>query len=218
MTQRFTNNPLRILVKAEELTLAGIYQHYVAVGRDEYKMETLADLYGELSVGQSIVFCRTQRRVEELCDYLHRHGNGHGTSGNCTQRLRVPEFTPAGIHGNLSHEERQAILEKFRRGEARVLVTTDLVRRKQTLLFCKRFCFQCARGIDVVGIGCAINFDLPRDKATYLHRVGRVGRYGRKGVAISLVADRDVGLLRDIEHFYDTQIEELPADFSQRLK
>jgi len=67
----------------------------------------------------------------------------------------------------------------------------------------------------VHGVSVVVNYDLPRDPATYLHRIGRAGRFGRKGLAINLVADRDIAQLRQIEQYYDTIVDELPRNFSQ---
>jgi translation initiation factor 4A len=181
LCQRFVRKPVRLLLKQETLTLAGIYQFYVAVGDDRYKAETLADLYGDVSTSQSVVFCATRRRVDALCDFLS-----------------AQQFSPAAVHSDLTHAEREDVLARFVRGETRVLVTTDL----------------CSRGIDVHGVSVVVNYDLPRDPATYLHRIGRAGRFGRKGLAINLVADSDIAQLRQIERFYHTSIDELPRDFS----
>jgi len=87
-------------------------------------------------------------------------------------------------------------MEDFINGGSRVLITTDLL----------------ARGIDVQQVSVVINYDLPKEKETYLHRIGRSGRFGRKGLAINFVTSRDLRLLKDIEQFYDTQIEPLPKN------
>lgn len=184
-TRLVRDSARRVVVKPEQLTLAALLQFYVAVGDDRYKTETLLDLYGDISASQSLIFCATRQRVDALCD-----------------ALRKQEFTPAAIHAELGHDERCAVIDAFRAGRARVLVTTDL----------------CARGLDVQGVGLVVNFDLPSDAATYLHRIGRAGRYGKKGLAISLIADRDVEQLRRIEQYYATVVQELPRDFAQSLK
>lgn len=175
---------VRLVVKPEQLTLAGLLQFYVAVGDDRFKADTLLDIYAEISTSQSLIFCATRARVDALCDALRKH-----------------DFTPVAIHSDLTQDERSSIIDAFRAARARVLVTTDL----------------CARGLDVTGVGLVVNYDLPNDAATYLHRIGRAGRYGKKGLAITLVGDRDVQQLRRIEQYYATNIEELPADFMSRL-
>ena len=102
------------------------------------------------------------------------------------------------IHSNMSKSDRETALSDFRSGKHRVLISSNLT----------------ARGIDVQQVSCVINFDIPRDVSTYLHRIGRSGRWGRKGVGINLITERDVGNMRAIEGYYRTQIEEMPANVS----
>jgi translation initiation factor 4A len=110
-------------------------------------------------------------------------------------------FAVASTHGSLDSNERRKILSDFRNGQTRILITTDLL----------------ARGIDVQHVSIVINYDLPANLESYLHRIGRSGRFGRKGVAINFVRDDDITHLKDIEKFYDTIIEEMPADISQLI-
>ena len=100
------------------------------------------------------------------------------------------------IHSNMSISERERALADFRSGKHRVLISSNLT----------------ARGIDVQQVSCVINFDIPRDVSTYLHRIGRSGRWGRKGVGINLITERDVPKMRETESYYRTQITEMPAD------
>ena len=86
----------------------------------------------------------------------------------------------------------------FRAGSTRILLTTDLL----------------ARGIDIQQVSLVINYDIPIDKESYLHRIGRTGRFGRKGVAINLVTKDDYQKMKDIEKFYETSLSELPSDLS----
>ena len=102
---------------------------------------------------------------------------------------------------NLSSKERNEVMEQFRAGTLRILLSSDLL----------------ARGIDVQQLSLVINFDLPREKETYIHRIGRSGRYGRKGVAINLLGDNEVEYLKHIESYYDTKINEMPADITEFL-
>ena len=90
-------------------------------------------------------------------------------------------------------------MNEFRSGSSRILIATDLL----------------ARGIDVQQVSLVINYDLPANKENYIHRIGRGGRFGRKGVAINFVTDEDVGMMREIEKFYSTQIEEMPANIGE---
>ena len=96
---------------------------------------------------------------------------------------------------------RDVIMKEFRSGSSRVLITTDLL----------------ARGIDVQQVSLVINFDLPRDKENYIHRIGRSGRFGRKGVAINLISDEEMRVMKDIEDFYGTVIEEMPMDVANYI-
>ncbi|KAL6064705.1 Eukaryotic initiation factor 4A-III [Balamuthia mandrillaris] len=176
MTTKFMNEPIRILVKRDEITLEGIKQFFIAVEKEEWKFETLCDLYDTLTITQAVIFCNTKRKVEWLTD-----------------KMRKANFTVVSMHGDMPQNERDEIMEQFRSGDARVLITTDL----------------WARGIDVSQVSLVINYDLPNNRENYIHRIGRSGRFGRKGVAINFVKNDDVRILRDIEQFYATQIDEM---------
>ena len=102
------------------------------------------------------------------------------------------------IHGNLMTHEREQIMIQFRQGEIRILLSTDLL----------------SRGIDIQQLSLVINYDLPIQKETYIHRIGRSGRYGRKGVAINFVTDRDLESLHEIETFYNTEVKEMPQNIA----
>ena len=115
--------------------------------------------------------------------------------------LTRENFPVSYIHGELTSAERKDVMEKFRGGQSRILLSTDLL----------------SRGIDVQQLSLVINFDLPKSKETYIHRIGRSGRYGRKGVAINLITDRDIQSMKEIESFYDTQITEMPNNIADYL-
>merc|ERR1712059_246321 len=95
----------------------------------------------------------------------------------------------------------ETIMKEFRSGSSRILITTDLL----------------ARGIDVQQVSLVINYDLPSNRENYIHRIGRSGRFGRKGVAINFVTSEDVRILRDIELYYSTQIDEMPMNVADLL-
>merc|ERR1712190_508181 len=154
---------------------------YVAIEREDWKLETLCDLFEVLTISQSIIYCNSRRKV----DYLEKQ---------MTQR----DFTVAVIHADLGQEERSLVMRQFQSGSSRVLISTDLL----------------ARGIDVQQVSLVINFDLPSSTENYLHRIGRSGRFGRKGAAINFLANSDVRAMKEIERYYHTQIEELPADIA----
>jgi len=185
MTKKFMNNPVRILVKKNELTLEGIKQFYIMTDTEQDKYETLCDIYEMLKISQSMIYCSTKKKVEWLSEQLEING-----------------YPVSKIHGDMIQTDRDEIMKKFRNGSTRVLITTDLL----------------ARGIDVQQVSLVINYDLPKEKESYIHRIGRSGRYGRKGVAINFVMSQyDSRTLKDIEGFYSTQIEEMPMDVSSYL-
>lgn len=181
LAHKFMKDPVRILVKRDELTLEGIKQFYIAVEREEWKLDTLCDLYDTLNIAQAVIFCNTRRKVDILTD-----------------KMRAREFTVSSTHGDVTQKERDIILNEFRSGSSRVLITTDLL----------------ARGIDVHQVSLVINYDLPRNLENYIHRIGRSGRFGRKGVAINFVTQEDVRTLRELEQYYNTSIEEMPSNIA----
>jgi translation initiation factor 4A len=119
-----------------------------------------------------------------------------------TDQMKQRDFTVSSMHGDMDMRERESIMREFRIGATRVLITTDLL----------------ARGIDVHTVSLVINYDLPRNRENYIHRIGRSGRFGRRGAAINFVTDEDVEDMREIEAFYHTRIEELPMDLSDVFK
>jgi translation initiation factor 4A len=112
VTKKFMRDPIRILVKKEELTLEGIKQFYVNVNREDWKLETLCDLYQTLTITQAVIFCNTRRKVDWL-----------------TQQMHQRDFTVSAMHGDMDQRERDVIMREFRTGSSRVLITTDLLAR-----------------------------------------------------------------------------------------
>ena len=127
--------------------------------------------------------------------------NNKNSVDNLTYDLRQRNFAVSSIHGKLLPTERELTIMKFRKGETRVLVSTDLT----------------SRGIDIQQVSVVINYDIPNKLESYLHRIGRCGRYGRKGVAINFVTNRDVDKMRRIEQYYHTIINPLPEDVASIL-
>ncbi|OIR57539.1 MAG: ATP-dependent RNA helicase eIF4A [Amphiamblys sp. WSBS2006] len=181
VTSEFMRSPTSILVKRDELTLAGIRQYKIDLDVEDDKFAVLKDIYGVISVTQAVIFCNSKRKVDTLTDLLRKEG-----------------FTVSSIHGEMQQAERDAIIGDFRESKSRILITTDLL----------------ARGIDVQQVSLVINYDIPFEKENYIHRIGRSGRFGRKGVAINFVAKRDIERLSDIEKYYSTEIEHLPEDMA----
>ncbi|KAJ2716934.1 RNA helicase [Coemansia spiralis] len=184
LTQKFMTEPMRILVKRDELTLEGISQFFVNVDKEDWKFETLCDLYDSLTITQAVIFCNTRAKVDWLA-----------------KQMEDANFTVAAMHGEMLQKERDAIMTKFRQGTSRVLITTDI----------------WARGIDVQQVSLVINYDMCTNRENYIHRIGRSGRFGRKGVAINFVTSDDVMLLRDIEQYYSTQIDEMPMNVADLM-
>jgi len=184
VTKKFMRDPKTILVKKEELTLEGIKQFFVNVSREEWKLDTLCDLYETLTITQAVIFCNTRRKVDWL-----------------TEKMHAKDFTVSAMHGDMEQKERDVIMREFRSGSSRVLITTDLL----------------ARGIDVQQVSLVINFDLPTNRENYIHRIGRGGRFGRKGVAINFVTDEDHRQLLDIEEHYRTSIVQMPMNVADLI-
>jgi len=184
VTQKFMREPVRILVKKDELTLEGIKQFFIMIEREDWKLETLCDLYETLTITQAIIYCNTRRKVDWL-----------------TEEMAKKDFTVSAMHGDMEQKERDVIMREFRSGSSRVLITTDLL----------------ARGIDVQQVSLVINYDLPNNRENYIHRIGRSGRFGRKGVAINFLTEKDYMDLKDIEKFYNTEITEMPVNVAELL-
>ena len=182
LTKHFMREPAKILVKNQELTLEGINQYYVAVEKEEWKMDVLLDLYANLDINQALIYCNTKKRVEQLEKAMTEH-----------------EFTVSIMHGEMEQVKRDVVMKQFRSGSVRVLITTDLL----------------ARGIDVQQVGLVINYELPFKKENYIHRIGRAGRFGRKGTAINFVLPKDARYIKEIQDHYDTQIQEMPRDLDE---
>lgn len=184
LSDNFMKQPQKILVKKEALTLEGITQFYINIKVNDWKYDVLTDLYDTINIAQCIIYINSKNKLMEVYDCLIKDN-----------------FPVACIHGELTSEDRKKVMEEFRSGHSRILLSTDLL----------------SRGIDVQQLSLVINFDLPKSKETYIHRIGRSGRYGRKGVAINLVTDRDLPHLKDIEEFYETKIVEMPQNLEDYL-
>jgi len=179
IAESITQDPKKkILMKYEELSLDLIKQYKVEVRYENIKYSTLADLYTKLQIGQCIIFVNSINNVNNLANRLIHDG-----------------FGVSKIHGELTTEERTAVLKDFRIGLSRVLIATDIL----------------SRGIDIEQIGIVINYDVPRDFASYIHRIGRSGRFGKIGVAINFITDNDHKQLYEIENHYKIKIDDMPS-------
>jgi len=185
ITSKFMRDPVKIQVRAEQLTLEGISQYYVAIEDDRQKYLTLKDLYSFMSVSQCIIYANSVKRVSALYDAMMEDG-----------------FPVCRIHSGMDKSDRDKAFADFRGGTFRVLISSNVT----------------ARGIDIQQVSVVINFDIPKDVHTYLHRIGRSGRWGRKGVGINLITRRDMSKLKEIEQYYSTQIKEMPSSFDTLAK
>ena len=175
LTEKFMNNPYKIIVDKEELTLECIEQSFIAVEDDAHKYNTLKQIFETLSINQCIVFVNGVNRVTELYE-----------------AMKNENYNICCMHSNMSKQERKDTITSFRSGGYRLLLSSDVT----------------ARGIDVQQVELVINFDIPNNVNTYLHRIGRGGRWGRKGVAINLITRKDVNQMRYIETHYNISIKE----------
>ena len=182
LSKEFMNEPEQILVQKESLTLEGISQYYINVKHHQWKYDVLTDIYNTIQIAQCIIYINSKNRLNQIY-----------------QALMKDNFPVGMIHGNLMTQERELIMNQFRSGEIRILLSTDLL----------------SRGIDIQQLSLVINYDLPIQKETYIHRIGRSGRYGRKGVAINFVTERDLGELDELQQFYNTKIMEMPQNIAE---
>ncbi|CAN9181782.1 unnamed protein product [Alternaria sp. RS040] len=185
--KRFAPNANTLTLAHEELTIEGIKQLYIDIDKDNDKYATLLKFYGLMTQASSIIFVRTRRTAEEL-----------------EQRMVAEGHKVAQLSGALEGADRDRVIDQFRSGEAKVLITTNVL----------------ARGIDVQSVTMVINYDVPTmangrdaDPETYLHRIGRTGRFGRVGVALTFVHDKDSwSQLNFIANYFKTDLH--PIDTS----
>ena len=174
-------NPVRILVPPEEVTLDGISQFFVSLEREDWKYDVLCDLYKQLTINQALIYVNKRQKAEWLAEKMVAEG-----------------FPLSYIHGEMDPEERARRMRDFRSGAVRIMISTDLL----------------ARGIDIQQISLVINYELPSQRENYIHRIGRSGRFGRKGFAINLVCKEEENALKEIETHYSTKIVTLPQDLA----
>merc|ERR1712129_106060 len=179
--------PLHLKHRMKALTLEGIRQFYIAIEKEEWKCDTLFDLVAEFHAETPVLIYCNTHR--KLDWIVQRWADLHTDQKVLT------------MHAMLDQNERDLVMHEFTSGASRILLSTDLL----------------ARGIEVQQVPLVINYDLPANMENYLHRVGRSGRFGRKGVAINFVTNNDVRTMKDIERYYHTQMEEMPMDILDLL-
>ncbi|PTM58918.1 DEAD/DEAH box helicase [Desmospora activa] len=165
LAQKYMRKPRYITVSRGEVTAPVIEQVFYKV-LESAKLESLCRILDSEEVGQGILFCRTKKGVDELAEALMARG-----------------YLAGGLHGDMAQQQRDRVMNAFRRGDVELLVATDVA----------------ARGIDIGSISHVINYDIPQDSESYVHRIGRTGRAGRTGIALTLVTPREMKQLRSIE-------------------
>lgn len=176
LAQQFLRNPEHVSVVPKQISAPLIDQAYIEV-HERQKFEALSRLIDMEAPDLAIVFGRTKRRVDELAEALQKRG-----------------YAAEGLHGDLSQNQRDNVMRKFRDGSIDVLVATDVA----------------ARGLDVSGVTHVINFDLPQDPESYVHRIGRTGRAGKEGAAWTFVTPRETDHLHLIERITKHRIAKRP--------
>merc|ERR1712050_558907 len=170
-------------------------QTFINVGDDERKKAAqLSDLYGAMNIGQSIVFVNTRAMAFDLAKMMK--ADGHAVSLICGTQKTGPEKVDVAY--------RDHVMSEFRGGVTKVLIATDVL----------------ARGIDVPAVTLVVNYELPvaygrrgePDCETYMHRIGRTGRFGLKGVAVNIIASHERTLLSSIQSYYRCSIMQLSGD------
>lgn len=187
LSNNLMDNPIKVLLRKNEIPVDLISQFYIDVEVEDYKFDVLLDLYNLISTTQAIIFCNTIRKVTWLTD-----------------NLKEKNFSITAIHGKMTQQERTDIVNEFRDGKTRLLLTTDLL----------------ARGIDIPQVNLVINYDLPISKETYIHRIGRCGRFGKKGVSITMVKmedSMDIKLLNKMKNYYKLNISEIPENINDYI-
>ncbi|MNJ43357.1 DEAD-box ATP-dependent RNA helicase CshA [compost metagenome] len=176
LADQFLKNPEHVSVIPKQVSAPLIDQAYIEV-HERQKFDALTRLLDMQSPELAIVFGRTKRRVDELAEALQKRG-----------------YSADGLHGDLSQNQRDNVMRKFRDGSIDVLVATDVA----------------ARGLDVSGVTDVVNFDLPQDPESYVHRIGRTGRAGKEGAAWSFVTPREIDHLHFIERITRHKITRKP--------
>lgn len=188
---KIVNDPMIIRLRRSEESLSYIKQFYVRCESFESKYRALSNIFGLLTVGQSIIFCQTRKTARDLVVRLTEDG--------------VPCEL---LSGELDVVQRASVIKRFREGKCKMLVTTNVT----------------ARGIDVDDVNLVINFDLPvsqdgtPDYETYLHRIGRTGRFGKTGVAINFVDSNSVYVMEKIQKHFGRPIDRLDATDPEQIE
>ncbi|MGN8758720.1 DEAD/DEAH box helicase [Acidaminococcus fermentans] len=180
ISKKYMRAPKVVAIHKEVVTAPTIDQYYYET-RD--KVDGLCRILDTTDDCKMIIFCRTKKGVDELVIALATRG-----------------YEAEGLHGDLSQNQRDRVMKKFRSGQVDILVATDVA----------------ARGLDIDNITHVVNFDVPSDSESYVHRIGRTGRAGNTGVALTFITPREFRQLKLIERSIKTKIIRgtLPTDAS----
>ncbi|CAF0820620.1 unnamed protein product [Didymodactylos carnosus] len=194
--KRVIENPVIFRLKREEQSLTNIRQYYIRCQDDDEKYDAIKTIYVNITVGQAMIFCRNKQSAYNLA--LKMKSEKH-----CVELLS----------SQLDVEQRAAVIKRFREGKFRVLVVTNV----------------CARGIDIDDISLVVNYDMPLmydmekqrfinvpDYETYLHRIGRAGRFGRIGYTFNLIKTHEMELMKSIENYFQKPIPEFTEEGVQQ--
>jgi len=197
--KKFMQNPLEIYVDDEtKLTLHGLQQYYIKLEERE-KNRKLNELLDQLEFNQVIIFVKSTLRANEL-----------------NRLLNECNFPSIAVHSGISQEERYVYPALSPQAASTNVYVSSIARYKQFKEFNKRICVATdvfGRGIDIERINLAINYDLPTDPDTYLHRVGRAGRFGTKGLSISFVSSKeDAEVMDKIMERFEVSLDPFPED------
>jgi ATP-dependent RNA helicase DDX19/DBP5 len=183
---KFAPNANQITLKQEELTVEGIRQLYMDCDSEQDKYRILVELYHILTIGSSVIFVKRRESANEI-----------------QRRMEADGHKVVALSGALEATDRDRVMEEFSVGKAKVLITTNVL----------------ARGIDVATVSLVVNYDIPLDgmgrpdPQTYLHRIGRTGRFGRVGVSISFVHDKKSwNELSAIQQYFGVTMTRVPTD------
>ncbi len=183
LAKQYMRNPQTVAIQSEQVTVAAIKQRYHLVNEED-KLAALTRIFEMDEITSALIFVRTRVSSGELSNELGRRG-----------------YPAEALNGDLNQDARQRTLSRFRNGQIKVLVATDVA----------------ARGLDIDDISHVINYDLPEDPELYVHRIGRTGRAGKSGIAISLVSPREKRYLRQVEAYARIHIERAALPSAQDI-
>jgi len=190
--ENIVSNPVVIKLRREEESLDNIKQYYVYCDSMEAKYRSIRNIYGTITIGQAMIFCQTRKTASWLSKELKE--DGHAV---------------ALLSGDLGPDERILVLDRYRKAMEKILITTNVL----------------SRGIDVEQVTIVVNFDLPVDQSgkadceTYLHRIGRTGRFGKHGLAINLVdSPKSMAVMKEIEKHFGKDIIKLDAEDTEEIE